>query len=317
MKEVVKKEWKRFLNDPNSDQNEFDKVSQLWEATGQYKNSYNADVANSFASFKGRMQEDSSAAKVVSMSRRRTVLRIAAAIIVMVAAGFLLNDFFLSSQSFDQIVYSEDGIKEINLADGSQVWLNKNSSLKFSSQFEGEERVVILEGEAFFDIARDEAQPFIVQAPNCKIKVLGTSFNVRAFENEDFEEVNVTSGRVEVSREGLADKELLLKHDQLRLNLANNETSITRKNALNANVWKTNELILKDNSLAEVFEMMERVFKIEIKTSNEEILKCTYSSKVNCSNLEETVNTLNSSFSNFTVKKISNTEYHVDGNSCH
>ena len=84
------------------------------------------------------------------------------------------------------------------LADGSKVYLNSESRLRFPTRFEGKERRVYLEGEGYFEVARDSAKPFIVEAKEVDVRVLGTSFNVNTYVSERAIRTTLVSGKVRV-----------------------------------------------------------------------------------------------------------------------
>jgi len=88
--------------------------------------------------------------------------------------------------------------KELILADGSKVWLNAASSLKFPSQFDGPERVVELSGEAFFEVTSNSNKPFRVKIKDAEVEVLGTHFNVMAYEDESISRTTLIEGSVRV-----------------------------------------------------------------------------------------------------------------------
>ena len=94
---------------------------------------------------------------------------------------------------------------DIQLPDGSKVWLNSGSSLKYDKQFGKELREVVLSGEAFFDVVRNAEKPFIIHTTNMDIKVLGTRFNVKSYANDKQSEASLIHGSIEVfiKKEGL------------------------------------------------------------------------------------------------------------------
>ena len=128
--------------------------------------------------------------------------RIAALLIIIGAAA--LAYFRFQESAAPSLLEKATAANEktmLQLADGSQVWLNANSRLKYPKVFEGKVREVILEGEAFFDIAKDPEHPFIIRAQETITKVLGTSFNVRAVAGEKEVSVVVTEGKVAFAAE--------------------------------------------------------------------------------------------------------------------
>nr|WP_307735101.1 FecR domain-containing protein [Chitinophaga nivalis] len=114
-------------------------------------------------------------------------------IVLLGAAGF----WYISTQSAPLVVQSAGNVKEETLPDGSQVVLNRQSSITFSRSFK-KERHVELEGEAFFNVAQDPGKPFVIKVNDVEVRVLGTSFNVKSSAGKT--EVIVETGAVEVSK---------------------------------------------------------------------------------------------------------------------
>lgn len=100
---------------------------------------------------------------------------------------------------------------KIQLPDGTQVWLNADSKITYSQDFMGAYREVQLTGEAYFDVVKDKARPFIIHTGPMDVKVIGTSFNVRAYPNETATETALIQGAVEIILHSNPDKKILLK----------------------------------------------------------------------------------------------------------
>lgn len=141
---------------------------------------------------------------------RRQVFRAAAVIALLVAGGILfwqyrgavLEELALSFGP-DKQVRTEKGERElVVLSDGTRVWLGPASRLTYPESFPAANRVVELEGEAFFNVTRDTTRPFFIRSGSVETRVLGTSFNIRAYADQPTVGVIVVSGTVEVSTSG-------------------------------------------------------------------------------------------------------------------
>lgn len=131
----------------------------------------------------------------------RTWRAVAAAVAILIAAGtgYLISDSWDVPSSILVETYNDSGeVQQIALADGSTVWLNRNSQIRYERNFNDSIRAVTLEGEAFFEVAKNPEKPFVVKTGDIKTKVLGTSFNVRAFANLETIEVALVEGKVNV-----------------------------------------------------------------------------------------------------------------------
>lgn len=153
--------------------------------------------------------------------KKRRALRWAAAasVILFLATGYWLLVQGPSESSNgagitgrNNTITTKPGFKtEIALPDGSTVWLNADSKITYDEYFGGAQREVFLTGEAFFNVARDNARPFIVHTRYIDLKVLGTAFNVRAYENEEETETALAHGSIEVTVKNNPGKKITLK----------------------------------------------------------------------------------------------------------
>lgn len=174
---------------------------------------------------------------------------------------------------------------QITLTDGSVVWLSANSTLRYPERFENEYRDVKLEGEAFFDVSDNAEKPFIVNSAGLQTKVLGTSFNIRAFGDEDDIEITVVTGSVIVdhvvspadsgiSRDGPV---ALLNPDQQLL--YNTQTRQTSTQTVDSNLytsWKDGQLSFVNHSFEEIARRLERWYAVQIHFSDAELKQARF-----------------------------------------
>ncbi len=169
------------------------------------------------------------------------------------------------------------GVKTtIKLPDGSTVKLNSNTSLRFPRQFEPDLRKVYLNGEAFFEVVQDKSAPFIIESQNLETQVLGTSFNVRAFENESQVKVAVVSGLVKVQPEAIPaqylEPEQMAIYDREKHLLDQMEFDYRLEIG-----WKEGLLYFQDMPIEEVFRTLENWYGVTIEVKNDRLLEGTYS----------------------------------------
>ena len=177
---------------------------------------------------------------------------------VFVNSGSSAN---LLTMSVLKILYNK---KEIILPDGSKVLLNSGSRIEFPAYFKGEKREVSLVGEAFFDVHRDTLHPFIISTEGVKTQVLGTSFNVNAFPENDSISVSVATGKVRVSdQKGV--NEILLPDQQLHYHKNTHAFRKAQKNAIVDRAWTLNTIHLDNKTVKEAVQIIERWFNIKIE----------------------------------------------------
>lgn len=240
-------------------------------------------------------------------------LKIAASIILLLGSAALL---FLLNRA-DELVIAETGGEEIHLtlADGSEVWLNRDSRLSYPENFEGDERLVKLSGEAFFKVAHNPAKPFIVLADKAKVKVLGTSFNVKAPEQAPVAQVFVLSGKVSLSATEAEEEQVILQPGQKGILMkAHNSVRMLQEENSNVLAWKENKLVFKKATLGEVISTLEDYFDIRMQVSEPELLNCRFTGVFREPALAEVLEVLRHSL-NISISTEGNT-YKLEGEGC-
>lgn len=167
--------------------------------------------------------------------------------------------------------------RRIRLSDGTLVWLNAASSIRYPEQFEEDTREVHLEGEAFFEVAPDKKKPFIIHTGDMQTRVLGTSFNIKAYRGEDIQ-VAVATGKVEVSLpdgEGRSQQKLLLPNQLATYKkTAGLLDAVEISDAGSYAAWKEGRLMFRHTPIQEVAATLERSLGLQIDILNPGILAC-------------------------------------------
>ena len=164
------------------------------------------------------------------------------------------------------------------LSDGTKVCLNSNSRLHYPAVFSGKQRHVELEGEAFFEVTHDEKCPFVVQVPDMTIKVLGTTFNVKAYQNE-VTYVTLESGKVEVRTADERESVMLNPSEQVSYSKQMG-LKLHRVNGNAFYAWKSGEIAYVDNSLSEIVKDLERRFDVRIRIEGQGLAERKFSLRV-------------------------------------
>ena len=229
----------------------------------------------------------------------------AAAAVFIVAVIFLYpliadtgktNEVASPIRPFNEITINPGSRTKVQLPDGSQVWVNSGSHLTYEGNFKGNTREVQLDGEAYFDVAKDASRPFIVHTSGIDIKVLGTAFNVKAYKTEPTIEATLIHGSIEVinkSQPGSA-KIMLKPHEKLVYNkyvikdikdykadiqpVADSFSIIIKplgKNIADNDIvetaWVYNKLIFEDERFADLALKMERWYNVKISIEYEKL----------------------------------------------
>lgn len=149
----------------------------------------------------------------------------------------------------------------ILLADGTKVWLNSESSLKYTTSFVGPERRVVLTGEAYFEVAKNKEKPFIVESSGNEIKVLGTHFNINSYGDENVFTTTLLEGSVQLTK-GAVSK-ILKPGEQASVSNGNIEVGDADVNM--AIAWKNGEFIFRNTPVAAIVKQLARWYNLDVK----------------------------------------------------
>lgn len=249
---------------------------KAWILSGMKENGQNADLDTYWKKTEKELFDQEVGARVIDMNSSSGRIRwigIAAAIAFLVVA--VIWFFPRSGQEDPLYIAAKEEVQAIDLSDGSQVTLNQSTSIEFIAQSEVGERTVSLKGDAFFDVARDEKHPFVIETQGLEIEVLGTSFYVDARPDQEDVQVIVESGRVAVR---FGEKEEILTASEKAV-FSKTDQSLTKLVQEDPNhlALKTNELVFKDTRLEEVVFILNRQFRAKISIESESLKSCPLS----------------------------------------
>jgi ferric-dicitrate binding protein FerR (iron transport regulator) len=184
------------------------------------------------------------------------------------------------NKAYNEVFSSVDAITKITLPDGSNVWLNHSSSLKYPAMFQGNSRMVELNGEGYFEVAHNPKIPFIVKAGKIQVIARGTTFNIMAYPDEDKIETSLISGHIELEWTEPDGKRIPL------LKMKPTDLAIFQKfnNEINTHTiyddryfsWKEGKLVFNKEPIGEVVKKLDRWFNCDIQIKDPELLDLTY-----------------------------------------
>lgn len=198
----------------------------------------------------------------ISLYRKMT--RIAAIIIPLfaLAGGYLYYTSTTHHLMEVSAAYGEK--KHLLLPDHSEIWLNAGTTIKYPKAFANDQRLVLLDGEAYFSVSKDAARPFIVKTPQLSVKVLGTKFNVKAYSKDETITTTLTSGKVEVnvSSRSSRSSRILNPNEQLTYDKSTSSINLSKTPSGDTEGWITGKLIFTSASFTEILQTLERRYKI-------------------------------------------------------
>lgn len=213
--------------------------------------------------------------------------RVASIVLLVLLTGISVYYYSTGRQDLqDMIVSVEKGQKaNVVLPDGSKVWVNSDSKLSYGSRFNQKERVLSLEGEAYFEVAPDKDRPFIVETNEMAVRALGTSFNVKSYEDENSASTVLRTGRVEVT----TNSDCLILNPNEKI-VFNKQTGHVQKSSIDNAVdyinWKYNELTFNGETFENIAYTLERYYNTRIIFESESLKKYRFTGTPGNTSLE-------------------------------
>jgi len=246
----------------------FEKSQKAWEKGDNYisETSLQKDKSKLETEYNKHLSE-----KVRSISRQSFIYKIAAILafpIALAMGWYLFGESEKPVQLAEQLyeITSPKGhVSKVKLPDGTEVWINTNSSIVYdASSFNSHKREIQLKGEAYFEVTSSVEKPFTVVTPHANIKVTGTSFNVNAYPASMLFETVLAEGKIELQLKS-GDTELLEVEPNQRVvfNSINKKFDIEQVEAEMFTAWRNGEIIFKDATLADLIKELERIYDIE------------------------------------------------------
>lgn len=227
------------------------------------------------------IEEKMQKSSIRNRSLRTEVLKIAAVVLVTLGLNFIYN--FVSDRKEAvpmQSIYVPTGQRvNLTLPDGTNVWLNARTRIHYPAVFNKNVRQVTIDGEAYFDVAKDKKRPFIVETDKCSMEVLGTKFNVEGYSGKEDFEVVLMEGSVKVaSRMGLGDT-LILTPDKKACLQKNGKLTVEQVDDYNPYRWKEGLICFRTESFQSIMNDMEKYYGVSIVVENKNVLKYNFTGK--------------------------------------
>ena len=259
----------RWSNKNPENKQLFSNYVELWKITNAAPGDFNPDINLAWEKISKKIDDYE---KVTTRSYKNLawyISRVAAVFVI----GFVLY-FMISLNSNSELIYvkhsSLDSKEKILLPDGSKVWLNKKTDLEYVKDFSDEARFVKLNGEAFFEVAKDPDKPFIIESAHSRIKVLGTSFNYKAYPLEKENVLNVSSGKVEFANISKTKEIFLEKGEKAELNIGKDLIEKSTIDDQNYLAWKTGILVFENENLENTINVISNYYSKQFEFSSEE-----------------------------------------------
>lgn len=249
----------------DSNKAHYEQLRKVWDTGKIIASKSKVDENAAWQRFQQRVQQAQQPTKTIPLNapRRMGWMQIAAGLILLLATGWGIYNFGGFGMTK---VMADNGVLTETLPDGTVVTINKGSYIKYDSDFSGDTRDVILEGEAFFDITPDKSKPFIITANKVNVKVVGTSFNVKS--DDEMTEVIVETGIVEVRKKAdmvklLPNEKAIVKKGSAPIKQSNNDDLY--------NYYRTKEFVCKDTPLWRLVDVLSEAYGANIVFGNDQL----------------------------------------------
>jgi len=296
----------------NEKQEALDELQKVWDLTGKVPSGENYDLEREWALMQEQLPGFETTGRLVR-SLRYYSYRIAA----VLALGLLLTFAWIYASRFAGMerVMADNEQVEVILDDGTDVIVNRHSKLRYSRRFDQTERKVYLSGEAWFDVTRDTTRPFIIDAGEAVVEVLGTSFNVNAYKQNSSVEISVESGMVALSAKQDPDNLIIIKPGSGgAYHKSQKELKLIPSFEPNTISWKTRKLFFDDTPLKEVTELVNSVYGVNIVIMNRALASCPITVTFSGQSIEAILNVLESTL-DLQVTRTGD-EIRLDGQGC-
>lgn len=290
------KEWAGASEENAAD---FRLLENLWNRSGEQEN-HVFDTEQAWQSVNATLQNNRKS-KIVSLFTKRAMVA-AAAIIVLLGAWWL---FIPSSPA--HTITADNGSKEVDLADGSKIYLRKGASIAYDKNYGNDNRNVVLNGEAFFEVQPNAALPFIITADQTKVQVVGTSFLVNT--NGDEVSLFVRTGKVNFSSGN--EKELVVAGEKALY--ASNEITKEKNSAENFDAWRSKMLVFDRTALKQAIADINNYYGIDIRIKEPQMESTQITARFNDQPLQTVLDEL-SLISTYKIRKLDDTHYEISIN---
>jgi len=303
-------ELEAWVSARRENKEQFIEYKKVWLLTKIEENKKAIDVTKKWKETEHQLFSKKEEAKIIPFKPKKHPKRwlsIAATITLLLVGSWLYFTYFQVNEIY--IANTQNEPQTIELSEGSQVILNQESSVRFTIDKKEKRRSVELTGDAFFEVAKDENLPFVIQAADVEVEVLGTAFYVDARAQEDAIQVIVESGRVAVRAN--EEEQVLTPNEQAIYTKSTQSFEKQNNEDDNFNALKTNTLAFENASLEIVVFALNRQYNANVRLGNEALKDCEIDATYKDKSLDAILTILSSTFGIEIVK--SNEEIVLSG----
>lgn len=268
-----------WINESNENKKYFQQLENIWHTAHPLFNPADIDVEKARTNILKRLESKSGRKIPFIVWWQRVAAILIIPVLLLAGIQFFQGSFKKSYIAYQEIL-SPLGMKsKITLPDGSVVWLNSGSKLKYPVEFTSDKREIQLSGEAFFKVHSDKKHPFVVSTKNLQVIATGTAFNIESYSNDSIAAVTLLEGKLNVEI-GEKYTQKIVPNERLIFNYRTNKYAISKTDAKYWCVWKDGILAFRDEPLEDVFKRIGRTYNVDIivkdKTVGQQLYRATF-----------------------------------------
>lgn len=292
----IDEDKKRFLlqwiNQSDENKAYFHHIENIWQVAHPAFDPERIDIARAESRLRKRIEKRSSAGPLLFIWWQRIAAVMFVPLLIAFIGLFLWKNHLKSQALVYQEISAPFGMhSEAALPDGTSVWLNSGSKLRYPVPFNGKERRLYLSGEAFFKVHSDKLHPFIVDTKYLEVKATGTCFNVEAYPDDSLTAVTLEKGKVGVNI-GNKINVGLYPDQRILFNSQTGEYAVRSTDAHKWGLWRDGILSFRDEPLEEVFKRVGRTFNVDIRIEDDAVAGQLYRATFENESLDEILHLL-------------------------
>lgn len=263
------KEFKAWLSSPVSQSEVESWLAEHWANSAEIDS--NTLIETLFQQIQDYEKENKSKSGFSLAEILKVYQKVAAFLLIPILGlgiWFAVNQLTQSSVQYSETIAPRGQKSKIVLADGTMVWLNSDTKIKYPGNFSKNQRDVYLDGEAFFEVTQNENQPFVVHTAGVNVKVLGTKFNVKAYSDEDQIETSLFEGKINLLINNSVSPDAIEKEvvpgQSFVYSKINQQLVPNRFPRDEIDGWKKNQLIFKDDTFSNLVRKVERWYNVKV-----------------------------------------------------
>jgi ferric-dicitrate binding protein FerR (iron transport regulator) len=305
-----------LLKDPEK-QALLEEYRLIWDSVGSVREAASYDLDAEWNLVQAKLPGYESGLASTPLAKSRSLLYYSYRIAAVLVLGLVLTFswFYVNRMAGMERVHAKNEPVEVVLEDGTQLTVNRNSTIRYNKKFLAEERKVYLSGEAWFDVTRDSTRPFVIDAGAALVEVLGTSFNVNAYKENPVVEISVASGLVALSaKEDKKDLIVMKAGSGGTYHKTQKELTLVASSDPNNISWKTRDLYFDGSSLRQVADLVNHVYGANMVIVNPSLASCEITVSFNGQSLEAILKVLEMTL-DLSITR-SGDEIRLDGKGC-